>query len=120
MNIAYYISKNIQFNPLVIKKYYYDKSPINNFFILYRNPITEMSFTEISCLNFYSMNWMKGEIVFDSIESYLENKEDILCEPSIVCDPIGLESIDKKLFKDFKNILLYQNDNIERIPYEEL
>lgn len=121
MNIAYYINDRDYTDKIdILKKYYTNQNQINNFFISCNTAKRKIVSRETAFVNSYYISFMKGKVVFDNVSDYLDNKDKLAAEFVFFTTPEELKNIDKTQISNIQEILLLQNDKIERVAYEQL
>lgn len=120
MNIAYYTSNKVDDIQFIKEYYSRDTTQHNNFFILCEDILSEKAITETACINAYSKKWMTGKIIFTNITDYLKHKDGLIANSVLLVDQKDLVSLDKTILKEFNEILVKNNQHIERVSYEKL
>lgn len=119
-SIAIYLRNNNFDDNLVrrIKDYFIDINPLYDIFVCSDNNL-DRSIQHSALFHSSCLDWIRGTVVFTSIEDYISKKDSILGQSIIVLDKKSILNLTKDMASDC-DILIVETSRIRKVKNAEL
>lgn len=119
-SVAIYLKSNNFDDNLIrrIKQYFTETNPLYDVFVCSDNNL-DRSIEHSALLHSSCLDWMRGLVVFTSVEDYMSKKDNILGQSIVVLDKKSITNLTKDIVSCC-DILIAETSRIRKVKNAEL